>query len=178
MYPVERLLSSNRRDGYDELAQRVRIKLWLALEKRNITNHKAYIRSIVHSEVVDMIRSKKSMLSLPLDEDGELLHYRFLASSSEEFLDPACVVEEAETMSELLARTAVAVHALPPCQQRAILCTLEDQVDDLALLTTVFREKQLEIGGLPWPVEKTESQRLRASLWVSRKKLRETLKLA
>src|SRR5256885_16695694 len=55
-----------------ELAQRSRIKLWRALQKRHITHLKAYIRRIVHSESMDMVRSYKPDLPLPVDEDGEL----------------------------------------------------------------------------------------------------------
>src|SRR6266568_7822067 len=42
-----------------ELAQRSRIKLWRMLQTRQITHVKAYIRYIVHSESMDMIRRYK-----------------------------------------------------------------------------------------------------------------------
>lgn len=55
-----------------ELAQKSRIKLWKALQQRHITHIEAYIRCIVHSASIDMIRNSKSDLPLPLDEEGEL----------------------------------------------------------------------------------------------------------
>src|SRR5947199_6526549 len=66
-----------------ELAQRSRIKLWRALQKRHITHLKPYIRLIVRSESIDMVRSYKPYLPLPIDEDGELYQGNVLVTPSE-----------------------------------------------------------------------------------------------
>src|SRR5580700_2076456 len=50
----------------DELAQRSRIKFWHALQKRQITSPKAYIRHIVYSECVDLARQRPPRVQLPL----------------------------------------------------------------------------------------------------------------
>src|SRR5260221_3673911 len=56
----------------DDIAQRVRIKLWQALRQRPIEKPVAYIKRIVHTEFVDMKRQHKPHLPLPVDEEGEL----------------------------------------------------------------------------------------------------------
>src|SRR5437763_9375897 len=56
----------------DELAQRVRIKLWQALQQRPITNLRAYIRRIVCNEVISMIRQQLRAVPLSLTEEGEM----------------------------------------------------------------------------------------------------------
>jgi RNA polymerase sigma factor (sigma-70 family) len=56
----------------DELAQRVRFKLWQALENRPIAYPKAYIRAIVKNEITDLARN--CALSQPfLEEEGQRL---------------------------------------------------------------------------------------------------------
>lgn len=159
----------------EDLAQQARIKLWIALEEREITNLKVYIRRIVQSEVVDMIRRRHDTLPLLLNEEGELSRSSSLTSTSEDFQDPASLVERAETIHDYLEMTAAMVCTLPPCQKYVMLCTLKDHVDDLLLLKMVFREQHLEIKDVHWPQETVQCGRLRASLWVSRKKLRAKL---
>src|SRR4051812_44128279 len=74
----------------DELIQMVRIKLWHALERKEITYPKAYIRRIVYSEIVDMTRrQKRPVQPLPEDEEGEIYCGKLLVSPGEGMADPA-----------------------------------------------------------------------------------------
>ena len=84
-----------------ELAQRSRIKLWCSLKKRKITHIKAYIRSIIHSESIDMMRCCKFELSLPLDEEGELYQGKVLVAPSEGMQDPLYELVQQEMVSEI-----------------------------------------------------------------------------
>ena len=59
-------------DLVDELAQEARIKFWQTTQKKQLTNPRPYIKCIVRSESIDMIRRYKRMFPLPVDEDGEL----------------------------------------------------------------------------------------------------------
>ncbi len=159
----------------DELAQRVRIKLWPALQRAHIENLKAFVSCIVVHEVVNMLRRRKITLPLPVDEDGELLQGRIVTLAGEREEDPCCLLEQEESRAACLASIAAAVSALPSCQRRAMVCTLKDQVDDLLSLVNAFKEKQVEIEGIHWPEEKAAAHRLKASLSASRKKLRHAL---
>ncbi len=87
-----------------ELAQRSRIKLWRALQKRHITHLKAYIRRIVHSESMDMVRSYKPDLPLSVDEDGELYQGDVLMVSGEGMQDPLYELEQKEMAAEYITQ--------------------------------------------------------------------------
>src|SRR5713226_23335 len=81
----------------DDLTQLVRIKFWHALQEKEIIYPKAYIRRIVNSEIVDMMRRQKQLPSpLPEDEEGEIYSGKILVSPSDEMADPAVVVEQQE----------------------------------------------------------------------------------
>src|SRR5438477_10539285 len=49
----------------DEIVQNTRIKLWQVLQRREIINLEAYVRCIVHTECVNMVRGHKPILRLP-----------------------------------------------------------------------------------------------------------------
>jgi len=73
----------------DELAQMVRIKLWHVLEDREVVYLKHYIRRIVNSEFIDMMRRRKPTQPLPEDADGEINTGKIIAAASEGIADPA-----------------------------------------------------------------------------------------
>src|SRR5947209_980513 len=56
----------------DEIVQNTRIKLWQALQGREISNLEAYVRCIVHTECVNMVRGYRHTFPLPINEEGEL----------------------------------------------------------------------------------------------------------
>src|SRR5579884_1981935 len=155
----------------DELAQNSRIKLWLALRKQQITYLKAYIRRILQTETVNMVRQRKLTLPLPIDEDGELYQGNLLVTASEEMQDPLDELEREETIAEYITKTIDDVLKLPSHQQFAMICSLKDQLDDLLLLIEGFKDHNVDIEEVNWPEEKEKIQRIRASLSIARKKL-------
>ncbi len=159
----------------DEIAQNARIKLWQALQKDQILNARAYVRSIVYHEAINMVRSNKPKLSLFGANDGELSGGKLLMYENEALRDPAYIVEQAEQLAERAAQAAQAIQTLPPRQQRAILCTLLDNLDNVLPLLAIFKAQKLDIAAEHWPEQKAEMQLLKASLSMSRKKLRRLL---
>jgi DNA-directed RNA polymerase specialized sigma24 family protein len=74
-------------DEIDDLAQTTRIKYWLISQKEQIACPKAYIRSIIHNESVNMVRQHKPALPLPKDEDGELYQGNVMVAVGEGMQD-------------------------------------------------------------------------------------------
>ena len=155
-----------------ELAQRSRIKLWRTLQKRHITHINAYIRCIVHSESMDMVRSYKPDLPLPVDEDGELYQGDVIVAPSEGMQDPLYELEQKEMAAEYITQAVDVLRSFPPCQRRAMICSLKDQIDDVLTLTKAFKKFGINIEDISWPSKKKEMQNLGASLSIARKKLR------
>ena len=148
----------------DEIVQTVRIKFWLALQKKEIEHHKAYLRSIVSNVFSDLGRRRKAPLPLPTDEDGELYMGNILVNESKELADPAIAFEKDEVMDNLMDLTAQVVVDLPPRMQLAMINHLKDQVDNLILLTEAFEKYKVTIKSTKWPDDVTDSKRLKASL--------------
>lgn len=159
-------------DEIDELAQRVRFKLWLVLKKKQILHIKAYISCIIYTEVVDMVRNHLPTLPLPLDEDGELYQGNLMITASEGLQDPALEIEQAEVIDEYVKDMVEFILVLPPCQQRAMICSLKDQLDTMPSVTELLRNHAMDTGEVDWPEKKDELQSLRTSLSLARKKLR------
>ena len=163
------------RDEIEELAQRVRIKLWHVLQKKHIANFETYISLIVLSEVIDMVRRYRPILALPINEDGELYQGNIIATPGEGMQDPAYEIEQTEVLNDFTRETTEALLKLPPRQQYAMICALKDRLDDVLPLIDRLRSYVIDIDEIHWPEEKDELQRLRASLAVARKKLRSLL---
>jgi DNA-directed RNA polymerase specialized sigma24 family protein len=156
----------------DELAQNSRIKLWLALQKTQIINLKAYIRCIVHTEAVNLVRQRKDTLPLLEDIEDELTYANVMVMPGEGMQDPSWELEQKELFMEQISRITDAVVELPPRQREAMICSLKDEIDDLLQLLRAFRHHQIDIEAVNWPGEKIAKQRLKASLSFTRKKLR------
>ena len=154
----------------NELAQRSRIKLWRALQKRHITHLKAYIRRIVHSESMDMLRSYKPDLPLPVDENGELYQGDVLMVPGEGMQDPLYELEQKEMAAEYITQAVDVLRSFPPCQRQVMICSLKDQVDDVSTLMKAF--KKFGINIVSWPSQKKERIRLKASLSAAHKRVR------
>ncbi len=121
----------------DEIVQRVRIKLWQALKKRCIRVPGAYIRLIIHSELVDMMRRQRPVLPLPIDDE-------WISDDMRDFIDqqapdPADEMEQRLEAVISLRKMAQAVMSLPPRQRQAVMCLLRDKVDDVTQLFDVFK---------------------------------------
>ena len=162
----------------DELIQQVYIKLWLQSQRQHIVNPKAYIRRIVWTETVDMVRRYRPVTSLSVDDDGELYQENIMLMVSEGVQDPADEVEDEEMKVQYIKKIATALLQLSHAEQRAMICSLKDCKDDITLL--VLRE--LKAQGIPiediyWPTEKGRKQSLRVALSHGRKKLRLLLKV-
>jgi DNA-directed RNA polymerase specialized sigma24 family protein len=162
-------------DEVSEIAQKVRIKLWLNLRKKYIRNIKAYIRCIVYTEVVDMVRQYRSTFPLLLNEDGELYRGNMIAMPDEGMQDPAYQVEQEEALEDSVQAIFEIIMKLPPRQQYAMICSLKAQLDDVLPIIDALRDQVLDIEAINWPKGGNELQSLRVSLSVARKKLR-TLK--
>jgi DNA-directed RNA polymerase specialized sigma24 family protein len=158
-------------DEIEELAQRVRIKLWLTLQKRCIRNIKAYIRCIVYTEVIDMVRRNRSTISLPLDEDGELYQGNVIYPPGQGMQDPGFEIEQAEELGNSIQGISEAIVQLPPRQQYAMICSLNEQIDDALPIIDTLKNQLTNVDAVNWPEEKNELQSLRTSLSIARKKL-------
>jgi DNA-directed RNA polymerase specialized sigma24 family protein len=159
-------------DEIDELAQKIRIKLWQASQKKKITSPMSYISCIAHSESVDMVRQRKFVLPLPVYEDGEIYQGNLMISPDEGVQDPAEKLEQEEVVIEWIARVVEGVLALPPCQLHAMVCSLKNQIDDILPLIEALRNRGVDTEEMNWPDGREEMQRLRASLSIARRKLR------
>lgn len=158
----------------DELVQRVRIKFWQALERRHIRYPYAYIRLIVQSEFVDMIRRQKPFLLLLTEEEWS--HIEVEASSDLNIPNPVDEVEQQVEACIRLDETIRNVLNLPPRQQFAMICSLRDRVDDPVQLINAFKAHRIDIEAIQWPAERAEKQLLQASLAPARRTLAKNMK--
>ena len=158
----------------DELVQLVRVKLWHALEKKEITYPKAYIRRIVYSEIVDMTRRQKwPVQPLPEDEEGEIYSGKLLVMLGEGMADPAEVIEQQEAVRGRMEEVVGIVLQLPARQRHAMICTLQDRVDDPRLLRDALQQNKCEMQ--QWPQMRKEKVLLQASLSYARRTLLRTI---
>jgi DNA-directed RNA polymerase specialized sigma24 family protein len=162
----------------DELIQRVRIKFWHSLQDKHIDYPKTYIKRIVHSEFIDMVRRLKPQhaLALPVDEEGELYQGDMLIAPGTGMNDPASEYEEQVAVSSRIKEVVDAVLQLPERQQRAIICTLRDRVDDIDALAQEFKERKTDLNAWQWPCGHSEKLLLRASLAYARNKIGTNMK--
>jgi DNA-directed RNA polymerase specialized sigma24 family protein len=164
-------------DVVDELAQKTRIKLWQATQKQHIVNPKPYIRCIIRTESIDMIRSYTHALPLPTDEDGELYQGNLLILPSEGMDDPACELEHKEVTTDLIEAVADALLTLPPRQNFAMTCYLLERVSDAHHLTKALKKRKVNIETAQWPYDEADAHRLKASVATARRKIAQHLVL-
>lgn len=156
----------------DEVVQRVRIKLWQAIEKREIHYPYAYIRLIIQSEFIDMIRRQRPSLWLSIDQEQTRAE---VERAAWDMVDPAETLAEEMDGSTCLKEIIQAVLALPPRQQFAMICLLKDRVDDLRQLIAAFKAHKMDIQAIQWPAGNAERQLLHASLVPAKKALAKRL---
>ncbi|MDQ2714757.1 MAG: sigma-70 family RNA polymerase sigma factor [Chloroflexota bacterium] len=157
----------------DDIVQEALIKFWQALQEREITHPRAYLRRVVYHEFVNVCRRNRvTLLPLPLDSEGEIRHGQVIAGRSEELDDPECVFEQRSAQADLMEHLADAVVTeLPPRQKRAMICSLRDRVDDVLMLVAAFQEHREDIAQAEWPQQREAVQRLKASLSPARQKI-------
>ncbi len=159
----------------DELAQRVRINLWRALQVRPIRNIKAYVRRIVHNEFVNVLRGREPPLPLPMTEDGELLECTMPGSSGEDMLTPESELEQKETVIYLADEAAAAISTLPPRQKDAMTALLYERLDNLILVVDSFKQFDMDIEAARWPAEEDEKRLLKSSISAARRSVARSL---
>lgn len=149
----------------DELAQRSRIKFWQALEKRQVAFPKAYIRTIVYSECVELARQRKSYVPLPVDDDGELYQGDALTAPGEDTLDPQSIVEQKERHSERLKELVrIVLQHLTRRQKQAFLCGLKDKIDDIDVFNETLAAYEFDLeDDICLPRNKAERRSWQAS---------------
>jgi RNA polymerase sigma factor (sigma-70 family) len=151
----------------DELVQLVRIKFWRILQEKEIQYPRAYIKRIVNSEFIDMMRRQKQLQPLPQDTDGEI-GGKLIAATDECTSNPIDIIEQQEEATECIDEVVTAILELPRRQQHVMVCSLRDRVDDLLPLVDAFQERERDIDEWQWPKDKGEKQLLRASLSYAR----------
>jgi DNA-directed RNA polymerase specialized sigma24 family protein len=156
----------------DELAQNIRIKLWVSHQKHPIIHPGAYIRTIARTTAIDMVRRHRPTVSLFGDADGELCLGDCIPAQNEGFQDPADEIELGEVDTDFLTMLMKAILALPPRQKQAMLYALKDCKDDALPLINALKVYGIDIEAMDWPDEPGEVRLLKASLTVARKKLR------
>ena len=156
----------------EDVAQEAFMKFWIISQKQPIENPKAYIRRIVQTTVVDMVRKFKPHLyqAFPVDEDGEIQEGNLVVIPGAALGDPEAILEEKEAAEELMDELVDVVSELRPRQMHSTICTLKDRVDDLLQFVDALQEKGIE-SELQWPLGTTERQRLQASYSPAKRKV-------
>lgn len=160
----------------DELCQLVRIKFWHALEEKEIEYPKAYIKRIVYSEIIDMMRRLHPVQPLSEDQEGEIYRGKVLVTPGEEMSDPADVIEHYEEATTRIEDVVEAVMKLSQRQRHVMICFLRDHADNLPLLMNAFKKRKADIALWQWPREKEKKQLLLASLSYARHNMTRSMK--
>lgn len=155
----------------DEMAQRVRIKFWQALQTRQVKHPKAYLRTMVSNEFHDLSRRPRQPLPLLTDDDGE-----WYAGDGKELdmaweMDPADRFEEGESLDELMDSTTSALAKLAPRQQQAMICDLYEKIDTTLEFIESLREHCVDVKTVEWPENEADKTLLKASLSPARHKM-------
>jgi DNA-directed RNA polymerase specialized sigma24 family protein len=160
------------KDEIDELTQVALFKFWEISQRKQIAHRHAYISRIVHSLVVDTARRYRATVGLPLDEYGEITKGKVIASLSDGMLDPASEIEHKEEKNACIEKVVRDIVSLPPCQRRAMICLLKDEVEEIQLYSGEFKKYGIAIDQVHLPNNRRAVQASRASLSVARKKMR------
>ncbi len=163
-------------DEIDEIAQKTRIKLWRELEKGPINSPKAYINTIVYTEVVDMVRRYRQTSPLPVNDDEEFSQRVTLDVLGQKSQNPSDILEQAEEATEAALWIFQAICSLPSRQQYALLWGLKKQMDDVLPVITILNAYNVDIDQIDIVQKTEERQRLNVLLSLARKKLRQQYK--
>jgi DNA-directed RNA polymerase specialized sigma24 family protein len=155
----------------DEIVQLVRIKLLPVLTDGRIVNLPAYLNITVRHEITSYLRGRKMFLPLFLDEDEEICCTPLPGIIGLGMDDPQIAIEQEEAFLERLDCVVEAVLTLPAMQRRAVICSLQERVDDLSLLQAAFLRYHIDISTNTWPDDMCAKQKLQASRSVGRRTL-------
>jgi DNA-directed RNA polymerase specialized sigma24 family protein len=161
-------------DEIDEISQKTRIKLWRELEKGPINNPKAYINSIVYTEVVDIVRRYRQTSPFPVNDDEEFSQRITLVGQQSQ--NPSEILEEEEGATEAALWAGHAIRNLPSRQQYAVLWGLKKQMDDALPVIAILHAYNVDVDQIDIVQKTEEKQRLNVLLSLARKKLRQQYK--
>jgi DNA-directed RNA polymerase specialized sigma24 family protein len=170
--PRDRTHPESVTDDIDELAQRIRIKLWLISLKQDITAVRAYIRQVAATVSVDMVREQKPALALPVNEEGECYEGQPLFTRRQEEQDPAALLAQEESFNDCMELLARGVLELPTVQQQAMLYSLKKHIDDLLPFIEKLQGQGADVEGASMPTNANQQRSHRTSLSIARKKMR------
>jgi DNA-directed RNA polymerase specialized sigma24 family protein len=163
---------------YEDVAHEAFLKFWLLYDNQPIRSPKAYIRRIVYTVMIDMIRKYRPHFfqALPVDEDGELREGYLLTGStvSSDQNNPEWLVVEREELQERMAELMHALHNLHARQQAAAVCHLWKKVDDVLAMLDVLQKKGITCEW-EWPAEPVERQRLQASFSPAKRNIAQSM---
>jgi DNA-directed RNA polymerase specialized sigma24 family protein len=156
----------------DELVQRVRIKLWQALRDGRVQNLKAYLRCIVSTECVDMVRRYKKAMPLLCNEEGEIFQGSVMMIDEQESQDPAEAYERQESLDDSIELCIYLLLHLPKLQRRALLTALKDRIADTLPLLEEYARRGPDLEQARWSENAQQLKSQRSSLSIARKKVR------
>jgi hypothetical protein len=156
-------------DEADELAQKIRIKLWEMLQKQTIVNPKAYTNYIAFHQAVNMVRNYDGCLSLQISEDGEIAK-GCLVGQREEINNPETMLEGQETLDELITQVADAIAEMHTHQQQATICRLKEKMDDFPRLAVALQKRNVD-SAVEYAKESVARQKLQSSYPPAKRKL-------
>lgn len=163
--------SGNRGLDLDDLTQQVRIKLWMALRRRHIEHHRAYIRAIVQNEFNDIPRKPKQPLPLLTDDDGELFMGDLVITEGSRAVNPEEAFIELEGFREMLDFLISCIAEMPPRQRRVLACSVYESFGERLDVIETFRRYSLDCNVYLWPEDEDDKKLLQASHAVARRNL-------
>lgn len=153
----------------DELAQKIRIKLWEMLQKQAIVNPRAYTNYIAFHQAVNMVRNYDGCLSLQISEDGEIAK-GCLVGRREEINNPEVMLEGQEILDELITEVADTIAEMHLHQQQATICRLKEKMDDFSRLAAALKTRNID-SGVEYSKESVARQKLQSSYPPAKRKL-------
>ncbi|MBE3560077.1 MAG: hypothetical protein IMW89_12750 [Ktedonobacteraceae bacterium] len=149
-----------------DLAQSSLVKFWRYALVQEIRSLRAYLKKIVHSELVTIQRQRHEQPFadwLAADESEiDVPQGKPLIYASEGMGDPAEEVERQMASQELMQQVVEAMKSLSQRQCTAMACRLWEKLDDLVPFVDELHMQSLAVETL-WPDERAEKQRLQAS---------------
>jgi DNA-directed RNA polymerase specialized sigma24 family protein len=158
-------------DDIDEIAQMARIKLSSALRKGPIGNLNAYVKKIVRSQRIDLLRKYKYTLPIIIDEEGEIQQGKVLFLYNRDSSDPAQELEQQQQFTHIVEKMVEEVLKLPRKQQYAFICLLKDHASETLPLLCALVQHGIDVESAQWSKKPGERQSQRSSLSMARKKL-------
>lgn len=162
----------------EEIAQRVRLKMWEILPAKKIDNLLSYLKTTVHHEFISFLRQRKLLAPLATSEEGDIYYGTVLINVSQGMNDPQMELEREEASRELLDQVVAALIELPPTQRSAMVCHICEHIDDPLIFAERCKLRNLDISAFQWPDDKTAKQRMQASCRPARSSMAQYMQLS